>query len=107
VSAPIDTLKAPDPLLAAIQNAESFDKRAFVMWLSMQRRAVQKAAQQCPPWKIWELKGKPCFVHGYARDGHLIVRGIGDQMQTNVHVYPDEVKDVTNDVRRQCGLPAI
>ena len=100
----VDSSVAPSALLAVLHNIESFDKRRFASWVGFQPTALQKAARLCPPDRIYDLGGKLCYVFGFGKDGHVVVRGVGGAQNVNVHADPTELRDVTDDVKQCHGL---
>lgn len=104
----LDLQTAPDPVLAALRNAEEFDMYEFRRWTLRQPKALYTTSTKFPPNRVYELRGAPSdklfYIHGYGKDGHIIVHGIGDTEAVNLHVAPDELRDRTAELRRARGL---
>jgi hypothetical protein len=54
-------------ILAVLYNAESFDHRRYLSWLSFQSRPLQALARLYVPTGVYRLRGdgRPCCISGY------------------------------------------
>lgn len=107
VRALLPVWETPDPILTALQNCENFDTVHFHAWVQTQPKTVQQIAKLRPPNRVYMLVTRDsiiCYVAGYSKDGAVIVREVGRE-EANIWCCHEELKDVTDDLRRERGLP--
>lgn len=100
----IDTTEAPDPVLAALKNAEQFDHFSFAQWLEDQPAKLRRTALARPPSRVYDLGGSYVYVHGYGKDGRVVVSILGDKECGRIHAHPNELHDVTRELREKYQL---
>ena len=104
----VELSEAQDPILTALHNCEAFDHVRFDAWCSVQGGGIQRTVRLCPPDRLYELASAPrtgsvYFILGYRKDGGVAVQSVLDTERV-IHCHPDELRDVTRDLRRERGL---
>ena len=100
----VDIDRAPDAIKAALYNSTKYDMLAFDVWILVQPDKLVRSARMCPPNRLYELQTQVVYVEGYGKDGRVVCRLVMDPTYARIHCHPDELVDITNDLRSKYGL---
>lgn len=100
----VSVAEALDPELAALHNCKKFRIWSFYQWVEQQTDKIKLTVSNRPPNRLYDLGGRTVFIIGYgSKDGHVVVSGL-DGAGEAIHAEPDELRDITDDLKAKHGL---